>query len=440
MKQNCRIWIGALVAFLLLAGCARGTAPASPEPSPSESPGASASPSATAPPTASGQPGGTASASPSPPADEDPVAARIAGMSLDQKIGQLIIAGFEGKKLDDETKRMIREDRIGGVILYADNVSGVHGTVRLVNQLKAANAGNPVPLFISTDQEGGRVSRLPDAFAAMPSSRAVGRKGDPKLARQMGSLLARELRATGFNMNFAPVLDIDSNPDNPVIGDRSFGRSAKIVAELGLAEMDGISKGGVISVVKHFPGHGDTSVDSHLDLPVLRKSSEQLAALEWIPFQAAVKAGADAVMVAHILFPRIDPNAPASLSDIIVGKQLRGQMNYDGVVMTDDLTMGAITKQYGLAEAAVAAIDAGSDIVLVAHGYDNERQVFEALRSAVRNGRLTEARIDESVRRILTLKNKYRLTDAEIPLPTAAEIAAINKSIEKWLSALDAKA
>jgi beta-N-acetylhexosaminidase len=252
----------------------------------------------------------------------------------------------------------------------------------------------------------------------------------------MGALLSQELRIMGFNVDFAPVLDINSNPKNPVIGSRSFGNNAKLVTKLGIAEMNGLREGGMISVVKHFPGHGDTSVDSHLDLPIVRKTTKQLEQLEWIPFRAAIKDKADAVMVAHILFPLIDPDAPASFSEVIIGQQLRGTLGYNGVVITDDMTMGAIAKNYGIEDAAIRSVKAGSDILLIAHGYDTEKKVYEKLLQNVKAGKIKESRIDESVRRILALKRKYELNDQPVAIPEKADLP--NKEILAWLNKLTA--
>lgn len=434
----------ATAAIAVLSGCGSGGG-ASPSASPSAQAPSSAAPSV---------PSGTIPATPSPGSAEspppassptpgetsgDPLRDKIAGMTLEEKVGQMILVGFEGKQsLDAETLRMIRQDHVGGVILYAPNVSDIKGTVALINKLKKANAANPAPLFVSVDQEGGKVSRMPkDELVSFPPNATVGRTKSAKLAEEMGSLLAEEIQALGFNVDFAPVLDINSNPNNPVIGNRSFGATADLVAKLGMAEMQGMRDAGIVSVVKHFPGHGDTGVDSHLDLPVLKKTTDQLRRLEWIPFEEAVKQRADAVMVAHILFPLIDPDAPASFSKTIIGEQLRGTLGYDGVVITDDLTMGAIAKHYDLAKVVVDTVQAGSDILLAGHGYDTEKTVRQALLRAVRDGDLTEQRIDESVYRILSLKDKYKMTDRSVPVP---KVADLNDRIRAWKSAVTAAA
>lgn len=353
----------------------------------------------------------------------------ISHMTLEEKIGQMLLVGIDGTTLDSTASKMISRDKVGGIILYADNIENLKGLVSLTNELKASNAGSPAPLFISVDQEGGKVSRLPKEYAAIPSNGTVGASDRTDAGKTMGKLLAREVLSAGFNMNFAPVLDINSNPDNPVIGNRAFGNTAETVIKLGIAEMKGMAGEGIIPVVKHFPGHGDTSVDSHLDLPVVSKNASQLAKLEWLPFQKAIQEKADAVMVAHILYPKIDPDKPASLSATIIGKQLREELGFKGVVITDDLTMGAITDHYTLSAAAIETVLAGSDILLVAHEYDNEQAVRSALLNGVRNGKITENRINESVLRILSLKEKYRLTDHPVPVP---DLTQLNNEIKAW--------
>lgn len=379
------------------------------------------------------------SKTPTPASSDDSISAneriqqKVAAMPLETKIGQMLLVGVDGTKIDSQTQTMIADDQIGGIILYKDNISNLKDMVSLINDLKKSNRGNPAPLFMSVDQEGGKVSRMPEEYALFPSNAAVGATQSAAAAETMGKLLAREVRSAGFNMNFAPVLDINSNPDNPVIGDRSFGDTESIVSSLGIAEMNGISSEGVIPVVKHFPGHGDTAVDSHLELPVVNKTAAQLAGLEWLPFQAAIEEQADVVMVAHILYPELDPGQPASLSKAIIGKLLREDMGFQGVVITDDLTMGAITEHYSLETAAVDTVLAGSDILLVAHGYKNEVAVKEALLESVRNGTIPESRIDESVGRILALKEKYQLKDSPLAVPKLTEL---NRDIKAWRQSL----
>ncbi|WP_255319768.1 beta-N-acetylhexosaminidase [Paenibacillus amylolyticus] len=371
-----------------------------------------------------------------PQEEVDPVQEQLSSLTLEEKIGQMILAGVQGTTLDDQAKQMITDQKVGGIIFYANNVSTLEGTAKFVQSIKEANHFNPVPIFMSVDQEGGKVSRMPETVESIPSSRKVGETKDSALAETMGELLARQVQLAGFNVDFAPVLDVNSNPKNPVIGDRSFGSSAELVSRMGIAEMKGLRNEGIIPVVKHFPGHGDTSVDSHLDLPVVNKTEKQLAELEWIPFQAAVKEQVEAVMVAHILFPKLDPDHPASLSDVIIGEHLRGKFKYDGVVITDDLSMGAIAKNYKLDQAALATVKAGSDILLVAHSYESAKTIFDTLISAVKSGKITESRIDESVYRILALKQQYKLSDDQ---KASGDLKQLNADIVDWRKQIDAR-
>ncbi|MEK4111182.1 beta-N-acetylhexosaminidase [Paenibacillus sp. DS2363] len=371
-----------------------------------------------------------------PHEEVDLVQEQLSSLTLEEKIGQMILAGVQGTTLDDQAKQMITDQKVGGIIFYANNVSTLEGTAKFVQSIKEANQSNPVPIFMSVDQEGGKVSRMPETVESIPSSRKVGETKDSALAETMGELLARQVQLADFNVDFAPVLDVNSNPKNPVIGDRSFGSSAELVSHMGIAEMKGLRNEGIIPVVKHFPGHGDTSVDSHLDLPVVNKTEKQLAELEWIPFQAAVKEQVEAVMVAHILFPKLDPDHPASLSDVIIGEHLRGKFNYDGVVITDDLSMGAIAKNYKLDQAALATVKAGSDILLVAHSYESAKTIFDTLISAVKSGKITESRIDESVYRILALKQQYKLSDDQ---KASGDLKQLNADIVDWRNQIDAR-
>jgi len=430
-----------VIVLLLVAGCSRQGTASSPPPSGTGAPPAASAPTTSASPSQEPPPGGPSpSASeptpePTPSSDLSPEEIKIRqtmqAMTLEEKVGQMLLAGVQGTKVDAAAKRMIAEDHVGGIILFKNNLSGgLRSSAELLNGLKAANEGNSVPLFLSVDQEGGRVSRLPKEFQPMPAAAVVGKTGDAALAEQMGGLIARQLRLLGFNVDFAPVLDTFSNPNNTVIGDRSFGSKPELVDEMGAAEMKGLQAGGILPVVKHFPGHGDTSVDSHKDLPIVRKSEAELLKLELKPFQHAIAQGAEAVMVAHILFPELDPDMPASLSEPIITGLLRDKLGFDGVVITDDLAMGAIANNYGAPEAAIRSVEAGGDILLMAHSYEIAHQIYNALLDSVRDGRIPESRIDESVSRILKLKFAYGMTDDQVPIPAASDIP--NDEIRQW--------
>lgn len=335
-------------------------------------------------------------------------------MSLEEKIGQLLIVGMEGKTYGEELDRLIRQYHVGGIILLGKNISYPAGMLKLLNESKKANADYEIPLFISVDEEGGRVSRLPSSMKKLPAAEYFGRIGDEMLSFETGAYLADLLRAFGYNMNYAPVLDVHSNPNNPVIGDRSFSSDPYKVADLGMAVMRGMVDNGVIPVVKHFPGHGDTHVDSHLSLPVIEKTIGELQKTELIPFQRAIEEQADVIMVAHIMFPELDQKYPSSLSKKIITDLLREEMQFKGVVITDDLTMGAIVNEYTVPEAAVQSFIAGSDLLLIAGDYENQVGTIDALMAAVQAGTISEERIDESVKRILKLKERYKLKDRQI--------------------------
>jgi len=366
-----------------------------------------------------------------PSATPDPLKAQIAQMTLDEKIGQMVLVGIDGVSPNDQSKALIEQYHVGGVIFYQNNIENTTQILDFVNALKNLNRVNKIPLFFSLDQEGGSVSRMPAEFTKFPTNQAISKWDDPKLSFRIGAAIAEEIKSVGFNLDFAPVLDINSNPKNPVIGDRSFGDNPQLVEKLGVQTMLGIQSQQVIPVVKHFPGHGDTSVDSHLELPVVYNSLSRLRSFEWIPFADAISHHADMVMVAHILLPQIDPNNPASMSHMIITDQLRGMLQFHGVVITDDLTMGAIVKHYTLEQAAIKAVNAGSDIVMVAHGYDAAVSVISALKQGVVNGVISQDQVDQSVYRIVQLKQKYALSNQQI---TDVDVSRIDHDVEQVLT------
>lgn len=353
----------------------------------------------------------------------------LSDLSLEEKVGQMIFAGIKGTVITNETKKIISTHQVGGIILFKDNLKNADQSVSLLNSIKEENIKNKVPLFLGVDEEGGRVARLPD-LTKLPTSEYLGKQNDAALSYNIGKLLGKELSAFGFNLDFAPVLDINSNPDNPIIGDRSFGTDAEIVSKLGLQLMKGIQSEQVISVVKHFPGHGDTAVDSHKELPIIQKSLADLHALELIPFTRAIEQGVEVIMMGHILLPKIDSTYPASISKVIITDVLREQLDYEGVIITDDMTMKAILNNFEISEAAVSAVKAGNDIVLVAHDYANVKKVKEAILQAIEAGEITEQRIDESVKRVLAIKKKYNLSNKQLD---GVNIQELNQSINETL-------
>lgn len=357
----------------------------------------------------------------------DSIRELVRGMTLQEKIGQMTLIGMQGTSVDGGIGSMIGSGKVGGVILYNDNIVSAKQTVELTNGLKRANAVGKLPLLLSADQEGGSVSRLPKEIAAFPASRTVGQTNDQDYARRIGEALGQAMLAVGLNTDFAPVLDVNTNASNPVIGPRAFGATADIVSRMGVQEMKGIRSQGVIAVVKHFPGHGDTSVDSHKGLPVVDHDLKRLRSVEFVPFAAAIKEGAQAVMVAHLLMNRLDPDHPASMSSIVIGDYLRGELRYDGVVITDDMTMEAITKTKEIGAVAVQAVQAGADIVLVAHDPAKQRRVLDALLQAVQSGAISQASVDASVYRIAVMKRDAKLSDNPVAVP---DTAMLNRELE----------
>ncbi|NIK80025.1 beta-N-acetylhexosaminidase [Paenibacillus castaneae] len=367
----------------------------------------------------------------SSPEPTDPIKDQIANMSLDEKIGQMVIVGLDGTIMQAEAKKMIDNYHVGGFILYKDNIADAPQTLALLNQLKAQNKTNQAPLWLSIDQEGGKVSRMPDEFMKLPAALEIGKKNNTQYTHQIGLALGNMVHALGFNMDFAPVLDINSNPKNPVIGNRSFGTNPDTVIKHAIETMTAIQSTGVAAVVKHFPGHGDTSVDSHLELPVVHKSLKELKSFELLPFIEAAEQNADAVMIAHLLIPSIDNQNPASLSKKIITDLLRDELHYDGVVITDDMTMGGITKHNDIGDAAVRSVLAGTDILLVGHDYKQQTAVLEALKKSVTDGAVSVSRLDDSIYRNLKLKMKYELNDSAVK---SIDVKAINEQIKAALA------
>lgn len=324
-----------------------------------------------------------------------------------EKIGQLFMVGFLGTSVTPDLASFLKDYKPGGVILFSRNLESVEQIVQLTNDLQRCSPKSP--LLISIDQEGGRVSRLPKGFTIFPPCEVIGHCHSGELAYAAAATIAKELRAVGINMNMAPVLDVNSNPDNPVIGDRAFGSSAEIVSELGLVTAAGLQDYRVVACGKHFPGHGDTTADSHKELPLVGAPRERLEAVEFPPFRRAAAAGIATMMTAHVLYKALDPQLPATLSPDILTKLLREQMGYDGVVLTDDLEMHAIVDHYGPGDAAVRALVAGCDMLLICKERDRQIAAFEAVEKAVASGTIATSRLDQSVARIQRVKQRYLL-------------------------------
>ncbi|WP_063565675.1 beta-N-acetylhexosaminidase [Paenibacillus sp. O199] len=328
-------------------------------------------------------------------------------LSLEQRVGQMFMCGFHGQHADEQVHRLIRDYHVGGVIYFRRNVESVDQINRLSTDLQAiaAEAGD-LPLMISVDQEGGMVARIDkEGVTQVPGNMALGATGNPDYTLECAQILGQELKSIGIDMNLAPVLDVNNNVLNPVIGVRSYGENAESVASHGAAAIKGYQSRGVAATAKHFPGHGDTAVDSHLGMVTVPHERNRLDEVELLPFHRAIEAGVDAIMTAHVIFPAIEPEPiPATLSRKVLTGLLREEMGFDGIIITDCLEMHAISKPYGVAEAAIRAVEAGADLILVSHTLQDQVSAVEAVVEAVRTGRVDEGTINQALERIISWK------------------------------------
>jgi beta-N-acetylhexosaminidase len=336
-------------------------------------------------------------------------------LALRKRIGQLLVAGFEGEQVPVELRAIAREFGLGGVILFARNIAEPEQVAELCHE--AAALSKELPVWVSVDQEGGRVARLRAPFTEWPPMATLGRSGDETLAARFARALAVELRAVGITLDYAPVLDVHTNPKNPVIGDRALAEKAEDVARLGAAIVGALQEEGIAACGKHFPGHGDTSTDSHHELPIVEHPPERLREVELVPFRAAIQAGVASIMTAHVLVPALDEARPATLSRRIVTGWLREELGYQGVILTDDLEMKAVAASLGVPDAAVMALDAGCDGVLICSGrHDTQVAALEALVHAVEEERLPLSRVEDALRRQQRAKERF-LADAVAARP-----------------------
>ncbi len=347
-------------------------------------------------------------------------------MTPEQKLGQTLIIGFDGTTVSPALRQMIVEYHVGGVILFARNIESPQQVAQLCHDLQsiALESGHP-GLLIAIDQEGGRVARLSEetGFTEFPGAMAIAATGDPDNANRVYAAMAAEMRAVGINVDFAPDLDVNNNPLNPVIGIRSFGSDPQQVSIFGVAALQGLQDNGVMAFGKHFPGHGDTGVDSHVSLPLVAHDRERLDRVELPPFEAAMQANVAGIMSAHVTFPAIDPQPgrPATLSQPVLTGLLRQQLGYQGLVVTDSLEMGALGEAgYPPSKAAVAAFDAGADLLLFNRDHALHRAAIDEMKAALANGTLKASWLDESVLRILQAKQRFGLLNPTLVDPQIA--------------------
>ncbi|MFH1137580.1 MAG: glycoside hydrolase family 3 N-terminal domain-containing protein [Pseudomonadota bacterium] len=348
----------------------------------------------------------------------------LESLTVEEKVGQLFMVGFPGTDLDDRTAARIVDLGIGSFIFFNKNSPGpavVAGLTRAMQEL-AASTRTGIPLLLAMDQEQGRILRLEEGVTLFPGNYALGKIGDPWNARQTARITGEELKAVGIQINLGPVADVNSNPDNPVIGSRSFGESPELTATMVSQAAAGFAAAGVASTAKHFPGHGDVTVDSHFGLPVIDKTLEELRRVELPPFQAAIDQGVPAIMTAHILFPNLDPDYPATASPAILKGLLRDEMGFQGLVISDAIEMKALTDNYYLPDLAVRIINSGCDMIIFSENLTGDftfEEIHAAVLGAAREGTISADRLDEAVRRVLTVKDGVQFTsvrEEELPL------------------------
>jgi beta-N-acetylhexosaminidase len=352
-------------------------------------------------------------------------------VSLREKIGQLMVFGFKADTAADvsvEIKELIRNNHIGGIILFGRNIGSPAEILKVTKELQqtAKESGHVQPLLICIDQENGVVRRLGEGTTVFPGAMLIGATHQPENAYSMGLATGRELKALGINWNLAPTVDVNNNPLNPVIGVRSYGESPDHVSAFGIAAMKGMQDAGVITSLKHFPGHGDTDLDSHLELPTITHDINRLHEVELVPFKECIAEGADTVMSAHVYFPAIEKRdgVPATLSKAVITGLLRDTLGFQGVVTTDCMEMKAIADTIGTPRGAVEAIKAGVDLIMISHLHNIQRETIETIVQAVEQGEIKEKTINEAYQRVMKLKSKYlswedlSLTDEDIQVPS----------------------
>jgi beta-N-acetylhexosaminidase len=327
---------------------------------------------------------------------------------LKSTVGQMFLVGFDGYSMPNDFRKAIQDYHLGGTIYFKRNVQSPAQLAELSNEIQFGGRPKEVPpLFISIDHEGGKVNRLVKPFTKFPGNDYLGELGSPKVGFEFGAILGKELKAVGINVNFAPVIDVLSNPNNPIMKNRCFSGDPEVVAKLGSAVCRGIQKMGVIAVAKHFPGHGDTKEDSHLTLPRIDKALAELDKLELIPFRRVARSRTEGVMTAHILNSALDPEYPATLSEKTIEGLLRNDVRFSRLVFTDDLEMKAITEHYGAEQAAILSVKAGCDVLIYKGDAGVPEACIEAVIKAVESGDIPMSKIERAAARIAQAKKSY---------------------------------
>ena len=349
-------------------------------------------------------------------------------LRIEEKVAQMFIIELQEKEITDKTLDMIRKHKIGGIVLFRRNYDSYEEMLNLINTLKEANKENEIPLFISLDQEGGRVNRMPYEIKNLKSAGKIAASGDIESIKESSRIISKMLLRMGINLNYAPVLDIKRFEDGHAIGDRCFGNNKEDVSKNGIAFMKEMKETGLLGAAKHFPGHGATVQDSHFTLPITNKTKKELENEDMVPFKNAIKEGADAIMVSHILVKDIDSKYPASLSKKIINDYLKEKLNFKGLVITDDLKMLAIRLKYSKRKAVKLAINAGNNVIMIGCKYKTIINLIKNISKDVKTGKIKESNIDESVNKIIEMKQKYNMNDNQ---SKGLNITLTNKQIEE---------
>lgn len=336
---------------------------------------------------------------------------KIENLTIKEKVGQMFMIGMDIENARKYIDDLILKYKIGGILLYKKNYNSYKELVELINYIKDINKENKIPIFIATDQEGGRVNRMPKEFVNMPSAHKLAQYKDEDLVSQAGEITAKMLHELGFNFDFAPVLDIKRFSNNHAIGDRAYSENVEEVSKCGIKYMKKLQENNILSAIKHFPGHGSTIKDSHFSIPIV-KNFEKLEKEDMKPFEDAIKQGADCILVSHLKIKGMTKKFPTSMSRKFITKYIRKRNKYNGLVITDDMRMRAIKTFYGANKAVKMAFDAGNDIILFK--YCKDVSIIEKIVKEVENSKVKQARVNRSVKRILKIKEKYNISDEQI--------------------------
>lgn len=364
---------------------------------------------------------------------EDEILNKLLDMTLDEKIGQLFIVGLDGnEKLSEQDKIFIRDLKVGGLIFFRKNITNTTQTINLINEIKQLNSQNKnIPLFLSLDQEGGVVTRLPEEIIKFKSAREIGNINDENYAYEYSKIMGEVIASLGFNMNFAPVLDIYTNKNNQVIGSRAFSSDKEIVSKMAISTMKGFNDNKIISVGKHYPGHGDTNEDSHYELPVLDHDYNRIDEIELYPFKQLINNNIPALLVSHLMYRNIDSENISTTSRIFLNDILREKLKFKGIVITDDMIMKGVADKYTISQGSLNAIKAGVDMVLISYGFNDIVESFNKIKNAVLNGEISEFELNIKVYNILKLKKLYEVNNNYI---NNVDVHILNSKIKSILN------